>query len=129
MLKRGRTYTLPTAVTESAGLIGEQAHAPGDAPNTSDADQVLRHVRDISGSAQDPPALSNRQQQIHALMAHGLTDAEIALALGISYHTVRTHVKLLQRKFGVSRRRELLVLFAPSTRRSGDAEVTEFSAC
>ena len=38
---------------------------------------------------------SDRQQQILEQAAQGRSDKEIALALGISVHTVRTHLQRL----------------------------------
>jgi DNA-binding CsgD family transcriptional regulator len=54
--------------------------------------------------------LSLRQGQVLALVADGLTDAEIAMELGIAPRTVRMHVDVLRSKFGVARRRQLLAI-------------------
>jgi DNA-binding CsgD family transcriptional regulator len=42
----------------------------------------------------------------------GLTYAEIAERLGISYHTVHTHIKAIHRKAAVGTNARLLVLIA-----------------
>jgi DNA-binding NarL/FixJ family response regulator len=94
-----------------AGLIKSLRHprAEGDpAPVTLDLDTAaLRHIRAIS--ADDPPdsSLSGRQEQIRELVTLGLTDKEIARHLGISYYTVRAHLRLMLQKFGVHRRSQL----------------------
>ena len=42
-------------------------------------------------------------------MAHGLTNKEIAMSLGISYETVKEHVQHVLRKLGVSDRTQAAV--------------------
>ncbi|HZS68351.1 MAG TPA: helix-turn-helix transcriptional regulator [Burkholderiales bacterium] len=44
--------------------------------------------------------LTARERQVLLLLAHGCTQAEIAARLGISTHTVGTHVKHCYRKLG-----------------------------
>ncbi len=46
--------------------------------------------------------LSRREMHIAELRAKGLTTKQIADKLKLSNHTVRTHMKALHRKFGVS---------------------------
>jgi len=53
--------------------------------------------------------LSERQLQIIQRMFDDSSEARIALDLGISEHTVHTHIERLYRKLGVSSRCELLV--------------------
>jgi DNA-binding CsgD family transcriptional regulator len=48
--------------------------------------------------------LSAREQQVTALTCLGYRSYEIAVALGISYETVRTHSKHIYAKFGVNRK-------------------------
>jgi DNA-binding CsgD family transcriptional regulator len=45
--------------------------------------------------------LTGREGDVLLLLAHGCTYAEIARRLGISVHTVGTHVKNTYRKLGV----------------------------
>src|SRR5690242_2284996 len=47
---------------------------------------------------------SGRQEQILALAARGSSDKEIAAALGVSPHTIRTHLQRLYRDHGVTNR-------------------------
>lgn len=44
--------------------------------------------------------LTAREREVLLLLAHGCTQAEIAARLGISAHTVGTHVKHCYRKLG-----------------------------
>jgi DNA-binding CsgD family transcriptional regulator len=54
----------------------------------------------------DPAGLTGRQQEILALMADGLTNAEIAERLVLSVRTVDHHVSAVLAKLGVTSRRE-----------------------
>ena len=49
---------------------------------------------------------SRRESQVAALLAERRTDAEIASALGISWHTVRSHVERVFRILECRNRRE-----------------------
>lgn len=55
-------------------------------------------------------ALTKREAQIAARLADGLSYSEIARELGVSYHTVNTHVKAIYRKAGVASRARLAAL-------------------
>ncbi len=48
--------------------------------------------------------LSPREQQVFALLLQGRSNREIGLALGVSYLTVKVHVKHLYGKIGVTHR-------------------------
>ena len=63
----------------------------------------LRMVDEAAGP--EPTAqLTPRERHILDLLSEGLGDREIAAALGLSYETVRTYVKSVRRKLGVSSR-------------------------
>ncbi len=55
--------------------------------------------------------LSERQRDVLRLLLRGLSEKEAANELGVSGHTVHTHVKRLYAEFDVSSRGELLALF------------------
>ena len=57
-------------------------------------------------AAAPPEALTAREAQILALLAEGLVNKQIAARLGISRHTVKTHLAALFHKLGVSTRAE-----------------------
>lgn len=57
--------------------------------------------------------LSPRQQQIAAHICRGESTRQIAQQLNISQTTVKSHVEVILRKFGVSSRVALRVLLAP----------------
>ncbi|MFI5531153.1 response regulator transcription factor [Kitasatospora sp. NPDC051853] len=56
------------------------------------------------------PALTPREKQILALLADGSTYWGIARQLGISRHTVDTHLRHLRHKTRTSNRTQLAVL-------------------
>ena len=53
--------------------------------------------------------LTHRESEVLVQLAEGLTNKEIALALGISYETVKEHVQHILRKIGVSDRTQAAV--------------------
>jgi DNA-binding CsgD family transcriptional regulator len=50
--------------------------------------------------------LTPREMEVIQLMAQGLANKQIALALGISEHTVKFHLSSLYAKLGISSRTE-----------------------
>ena len=50
--------------------------------------------------------LTAREMEVIQLMAQGLANKQIALALGISEHTVKFHLSSLYAKLGISSRTE-----------------------
>lgn len=76
-------------------------------------DRLLQTVRRLCRHRRSPgvpnasDALTERQVQILDLLGQGLSNKEIARALGLSHFTVRNHISLLFRSFEVSRRVEL----------------------
>lgn len=63
---------------------------------------------------------SDRQQQILEQAARGRSDKEIAVALGISVHTVRTHLTRLYRAEGFSNRAEAIAAWLGEAARSAE---------
>jgi len=72
--------------------------------------EKVREGRDASGGVPDAIAstLSAREVEVLLLLDEHLGTDEIATRLYISEHTVRSHVKSLLRKLGVSSRRQAL---------------------
>ena len=67
-------------------------------------------VRQIMTDDPPLPLLSQRQQQILASMARGLTSADIAKKLNISFDMVRGHTKALLLKLGAGNRTEAVAI-------------------
>jgi DNA-binding NarL/FixJ family response regulator len=53
--------------------------------------------------------LSTREREVAALIACGMTNAEIALSLGLSASTVKHYVETAMRKAGVTNRVSLAI--------------------
>jgi DNA-binding NarL/FixJ family response regulator len=72
--------------------------------------QVLARAPEGSGAAADAPAaglLTRREAEVLPLLQQALSNAQIALALGVGVETIRTHASNIYRKLGVASRREL----------------------
>ncbi len=93
-------------------------------------DRLVRTVSDLARGGGRPAApeaapdplrdLTRRELEIAQLIGGGATNVGIAEALGISYHTARTHVARLMAKLGVSHRYAVV----PLVQRSGRASRT-----
>ena len=59
-------------------------------------------------------SLTPTEAKIALLLAEGLTYAEVARYLGVSYHTVHTHIKAIHTKAHVSSNGRLLALILDS---------------
>ena len=77
----------------------------------------------------DPSGITSRQRQVVALIAEGLSNDEVGVALGISSRTAKAHCDVLRQKLGVRRRRQIPVAFRlltgedPLARRLASARV------
>jgi DNA-binding NarL/FixJ family response regulator len=56
------------------------------------------------------PALSKRELEVLALLVHGHTYADVAVALGLAEGTVQTYVKRIYEKMDVSTKAEAALL-------------------
>ena len=76
--------------------------------------EKVRDGRDANGAVPEPiaRALSAREVEVLLLLDDHLSTDQIASRLFISEHTVRSHVKSLLRKLGVSSRRQALETLA-----------------
>lgn len=70
--------------------------------------RVLDRLRDLSAKDEDREAamISEREKEVLALVAQGLTNKEIAARLIISQNTARNHVSRILDKLGLTRRSE-----------------------
>lgn len=72
--------------------------------------EVLRRVSgSLSSNGHADVRLTAREGEVLKQLAFGLTNKEIAKALGISYETVKEHVQHILRKIGVSDRTQAAV--------------------
>src|SRR5688500_16744325 len=115
-----------------AELLAQAVHAAarGDAliaPNIT-----VRLLETFAGSTPAAPApapaepLTDREQQVLAAVARGLSNAEIAAELYISLSTVKTHVGSLMAKLGARNRVEMAIwaITARGAPRPGTARTT-----
>ncbi len=72
--------------------------------------RIVRATPSLAYGQNEAPShgLSAREREVVRLVSRGLTDKEIAQALSLSIHTVKTHVRKVLKRLGVSSRRELL---------------------
>lgn len=61
------------------------------------------------------PPLSNREREILAMTAEGLTNTQIALRLNVTVHAVKFHLASIYRKLDVGNRTEAAVAYLRST--------------
>ncbi len=104
-VRSGARAVLPRTATADAILAAVEAAAAGLVVLPADA---LAEVPQgaAAGAAAPPEPLTAREAQILALLAEGLVNKQIAARLGISRHTVKTHLAGLFHKLGVSTRAE-----------------------
>jgi len=82
-----------------------EVHRGGSVVQPQLARRLLRHFqRQISPESY--PALSPREGEILRLIAKGLSNPQVATALGVSRATVRTHLEHIYAKLDVSNRTE-----------------------
>ncbi|MET7474298.1 response regulator transcription factor [Streptomyces sp. NPDC005648] len=95
-----------------------QAGASGYLSRQAEADEVLRAIRTVGSGlsyvsapashlVKRSPGFTEREQEILRLLANGSTDQEIAVELGISKHTVHSHLDRIGEKAGSRRRPDL----------------------
>ncbi len=119
-------YDNPTYIARAVAL-----GASGYVLKTAEADRILTAIRKcaageniwtrdelrrVTGALSTPRLsadvevpLTQRESEVLRQLALGLTNKEIAQALGISYETVKEHVQHILRKVGVSDRTQAAV--------------------
>jgi DNA-binding NarL/FixJ family response regulator len=111
-LKAGASgYLLKRAPTEELlrAIIDVQS---GGAPMTSEiARLVVQSFQSSSVSGIQEQGLSPRELEILALLSEGITNKEIAIHLGISSETVRTHLGHIYEKLHVRGRTEAVTKY------------------
>jgi DNA-binding NarL/FixJ family response regulator len=130
--ERPDTKVILFTVEESAGAVAEamQAGISGYLLKDVTADEVVRAARlAMEGKAVIHPALtrsfieesrlrparsetplSNRESEILQYVAHGNTTKEVARHLGISPHTVKTHLERIFEKLGANDRAQAVYI-------------------
>lgn len=93
-------WTVRADVPTEAGLSPEDLD--GVAALVVDVQDVPAVRTEIAPDLVDP--LTTREVEVFEQMASGLSNRQIAIALGISEHTVKFHVSAILGKLGVSTR-------------------------
>ncbi|WP_280276700.1 MFS transporter [Nocardia wallacei] len=134
-LSRTETSILGMIVRgESNAAIADRLNIPGKTVNsyvkriydklgTPDRDALTGNV-DVFLTAllqHADQALSQRQHTVLRLVARGKTNAEISTYLFVSEETVKSYVKLIRNKLGVSHRRDLVVTDRAASKTGGSA--------
>jgi DNA-binding NarL/FixJ family response regulator len=73
---------------------------------SSDTSLARRYGLELPRAARRPTDLTPRENEVHELLAQGLTNEEIARMLYISLSTTKVHVKHIYAKLGVRSRLE-----------------------
>ncbi|HTB81594.1 MAG TPA: response regulator transcription factor [Opitutaceae bacterium] len=89
----------------------EQVHAGGAPMSMQIARKVVDHFHKIHNPSSDVGKLTPREHEILTLLAKGCLDKEIVDKLGISFTTVRTHLKHIYEKLHVQTRTEATAKF------------------
>jgi len=107
---------LELAESGEVGPTVEALHTLEDLGASAAARHVRRRLRTLgmtrvprrraATTRANPAGLTDRQLDVHALLAEGLTNAEIADRLVLSVRTVDSHVAAILDKLGVRTRRE-----------------------
>ncbi len=107
---------LELAASGEVGPTVEALHTLEDLGATAAARHLRHRLRTLgvprvprrraASTRANPAGLTDRQLDVHALLAEGLTNAEIAERLVLSVRTVDSHVAAILDKLGVRTRRE-----------------------
>lgn len=97
-------YILKTATTEDMLKAIRDTHAGGSAMTPAIAFKVLEHFRVAAAPDErvSDPGLSEREKQVLALLVKGHSYKMVAAELGLSIHTVDTHIRHIYEKLHVS---------------------------
>jgi DNA-binding NarL/FixJ family response regulator len=114
--------------TDAARFAAVQAGASAFIHKSKAASEVVAAIRDVArgqmlitprtiatliakrrGIEQQLQSLTVREKEVLRLMADGLSSRAVAAKLGISYTTIRTHIRSLGSKLGVHSKLEAIV--------------------
>ncbi|MBS4021439.1 MAG: helix-turn-helix transcriptional regulator [Dethiobacter sp.] len=119
LLQIGETHRLVTAVFAAAAIFSAFAVIPWlnerinkDLSAFKKKSEEESPVEAVTKSLPPKQRLTPRETEITVLILKGITNKEIAKQLFISENTLKTHLKHIFSKFGVSNKRGLLTLAA-----------------
>ncbi|MEU6776394.1 response regulator transcription factor [Streptomyces sp. NPDC046759] len=119
--KGRRVVVLSAGATQTDLVLFIEAGARGHVSQWAAEEELLTALRTVASGRsyfsasffgdrdvhQNPPRITDREQEILRLVANGATDREIAAELNISEHTVHSHLDRVCSKTGYRRRADL----------------------
>lgn len=99
-------YILKSDLADYAGRLVSIIESGGSPISPSIARSLINRLRPPLEAAENQDLLSQREAEVLQLCSKGLRYAEIAEVLGVSSHTVNTHLKSVYRKLMVHSRAE-----------------------
>lgn len=106
-----------TAPTELIEAI-EEVRAGGAPMSMPVASKIVRYFQQRQHAASEVEKLTQREQEILALLAQGFLYKEISERVGISFNTVRAHLRKIYEKLHVQSRTEATAKYL-GTRQAG----------
>jgi DNA-binding NarL/FixJ family response regulator len=110
--RAGARAVLPRSASADAIAAAVDAVAAGLVVLPADALDGTLSTSAATHATPAPQALTAREAQVLALLAEGLVNKQIAARLGISRHTVKSHLDALFHKLGVTTRAEAVAVGA-----------------
>ena len=111
-VRAGARGALPRSASADAIVAAVEAAAAGLVVLPTEALHNAHSATPAAHAPPGPPTLTAREAQILALLADGLVNKQIAARLGISRHTVKSHLDALFHKLGVTTRAEAVAVGA-----------------
>ena len=99
-------YILKSDLADFAGRLVSIIESGGSPISPAIARSLINRLRPPKETTDSQGLLSQRESEVLVLCAKGLRYAEIAEVLGVSSHTVNTHLKSVYRKLMVHSRAE-----------------------
>lgn len=112
-LHRKRIFAVDVGAYENLRRVARQQQRSPEEVASRLFEHIAQEQDDQSWSTQCWQQLSPRQQQVAAYVCRGDTTRQIAAHLNISETTVKSHVEIILRKFGIHSRIALRQLLAP----------------
>jgi DNA-binding NarL/FixJ family response regulator len=102
----------PEELVEYARVIRPDAETRIEIVDGPDGPMIVMRAIVVVRPPAGPPldALTRREQEVARYVAQGLTNPQIARALGISFSTVKDHVHNILRQLGLQSRQELVAV-------------------
>ena len=107
-----RAYYFSKELVDSLNTLARHAGCSTNQVATELLTRALTHRKAAETNLQRWQTLSQREQQVTALVCLNLTNQEIAAQLGISPETVKSHLQNIFNKFGFHHRSDLRLALA-----------------